>query len=78
MGGIHKTTVYLPDELKLSLEQMAAQERRSEAQIIREAVGVAVTSRKRPRPRVPLTERGLGDPNAAEQVDELLEGFGRA
>ncbi len=73
---MHKTTVYLPDDLKASLERMAEEEQRSEAEIIRTAVRAAVTMRQRPRPRVPLTSRGLGDPTVAERVDELLERFG--
>ena len=75
---MQKTTVYLPDELKASLQQMAAEERRSEAQIIREAIGAAVDARKRPRPRIPLTAGGLGDSTVAERVDDLLAaGFGQ-
>ena len=76
MYGMHKTTVYLPEELKASLARMAAEQKRSEAELIREAIEAAVSSRKRPRPRIPLTGKGLGDPNLSERVDELLEGFG--
>lgn len=72
-----KTTVYLPRDLKSSLARMAADERRSEAEIIREAIRSSVEGRRRPRPRVPLTGRGLGDPEAALRADELLTGFGR-
>lgn len=71
-----KTTVYLPDELKASLERLAAEENRSEAELIREAIRVRVEQRERPRPRVPLVDRPLGDPEASERVDELLAGFG--
>ena len=77
MYGMRKTTVYLPDDVKESLERMATEEDRSEAEIIREAIRTAVLNRMRPRPRVPLTARGLGDPKAAERVDSLLEGFGQ-
>ena len=77
MYGMVKTTVYFPEELKDSLERMAAEEGRSEAHIIREAVRSVVERRPRPRPRVPLTGQGLGDPTAALRVDELLRGFGR-
>ncbi len=77
MYGMMKTTVYLPDELKASLEQLAVQEGRSEAEIIRQAIAAAVAGRRRPQPRVPLVATGLGDPRAAERVDELLDGFGR-
>jgi len=74
---MRKTTVYLPDEVKESLERVAEREGRSEAEIIRQAVRAAVAERERVRPKLPLTTRGLGDPDAAERVDALLEGFGR-
>lgn len=76
MYGMTKTTVYLPEELKAGLARMAREERRSEAEIIRAAISAMVSSRQRPKPRVPLVTRGLGDPAAAERVDELLAGFG--
>jgi predicted transcriptional regulator len=71
-----KTTVYLPEDLKASLERLAGEEQRSEAELIREAIRQRVERRARPRPRVPLVETGLGDPDAAERADELLTGFG--
>jgi len=76
MYGMIKTTVYLPESLKADLEKMAAEEKRSEAEIIRAAIAAAIESRQRPRPKIPLFSEGLGDPTAAERVDELLEGFG--
>ena len=76
MYGMRKTTLYLPDELKESLEEMAQEQDRSEAEIIRQAIATAVASRKRPKPRLPLV-KGLGDPLASERVEDLLEGFGR-
>ena len=74
---MQKTTVYLPAELKSSLRSMARDTGISEAELIRQAVGEKVRRHPRPRPRVPLTGRGLGDPEAAHRVDELLAGFGR-
>ncbi len=76
MYGMHKTTVYLPKELKASLARMAEEQQRSEAELIREAIQAAVSSRNRRRPKVPLSGQGLGDPTISERVDELLEGFG--
>ena len=73
-----KTTVYLPDDLKASLERLAAEGNRSEAELIREAIRLRVEREARPRPRVPLGDRPLGDPEASERVDELLVGFGEA
>lgn len=79
MYGMRKTTgcpAYLPEELKASLARMAEEQKRSEAELIREAIEAAVSSRKRPRPRIPLTGKGLGDSNLSEHVDRFLEGFG--
>ena len=78
MYGMHKTTVYLPADLKASLRGMARDTGVSEAELIREAVGEKVLRHARPRPRVPLTDRGLGDPEAAHRVDDLLAGFGQS
>jgi Arc/MetJ-type ribon-helix-helix transcriptional regulator len=73
---MHRTTVYLPDELKARLEQAAREERRSEAEILRGALEEALRRRERPTPRIPLVPTGLGRPDAAERVDDLLDGFG--
>jgi hypothetical protein len=78
MYGMRKTTVYLPDELKAALEARARSERRSEAELIREAVAERVYGGDGPRPKLPLCSAGLDDPDAAERVDELLRGFGQA
>jgi len=70
-----KTTVYLPDDLKAALGRVAAEKGRSEAELIREAVGGLVRSSERPRPRLPLFSSS--DPTLAERVDEELgRGFG--
>ena len=74
---MRKTTLYLPDELKASIQRIAERESRSEADVIRAALRSAVETAAPPRPRIPLVSAGLGDPSAAERVDELLEGFGR-
>lgn len=78
MYGMRKTTVYLPEELKAALEARARSEGRSEAELIREAVARRVYGGNGPRPTLPLSSVGLGDPGAAERVDDLLEEFGRA
>jgi predicted DNA-binding protein len=59
MYGMTKTTVYLPDDLKARLKQMSEEEGRSEAEIIREAIRATTERRRRARPRVPLTDKGL-------------------
>lgn len=71
-----KTTVYLPEDLKASLERVAAEKGRSEAELIREAIRSLVGDGAPVRPRIPLVAAPLGDPTAAERIDELLEGFG--
>jgi hypothetical protein len=74
MYGMKKTTVYLPDDLKSALGRMAAEKGRSEAELIREAIGDLIRNSEPPRPRVPLFSSG--DPTLAERVDEELRGFG--
>jgi hypothetical protein len=48
--------------------------RRSEADLIREAIRDLVRDSEPPRPRVPLFSSG--DPTLTERVDEELRGFG--
>jgi Arc/MetJ-type ribon-helix-helix transcriptional regulator len=74
---MRKTTIYLPDELKRRVEKVARVRGKSEADVIRDAINVATRDAAAPTPRIPLMERGLGDPTIAENVDTLLEGFGR-
>lgn len=76
MYGMVKTTVYLPEELKASLARVASERSMSEAELIREALGEKLAAATAARPRVALFSEGLGDPTAAERVDELLAGFG--
>lgn len=74
--GMMKTTVYLPEDLKASLQRVAAERGRSEAELIREAIRALVGERMPAKPKVPLVAAPLGDPTASERVDELLDGFG--
>lgn len=71
-----KTTVYLSDRLKTSLEALAEATGRPEAEIIRDAIARAIDRSSPPKPRLPLSSRGLGDPRAAEKVEDHLRGFG--
>lgn len=71
-----KTTIYLPDELKELVEAVARAAGRSEADVIRDAIAVAVAVRRAPEPRNPLPGMSLGDPSVAERASELLDGFG--
>lgn len=71
---MNKTTVYLPEDLKRSLQRMAAESGRSEAELIREAVAAQVRASDRPRPRGRLF--ASSDRALAEHADEALAGFG--
>ena len=73
MYGMRRTTIYFPDTLKGDLERAAREEGRTEADLIREGVERLLRSR-RPEPRLPLF--ASGHPHLAEQVDEMLAGFG--
>lgn len=73
-----KTTIYLPEELKKKVEAMAKNEKKSEADVIRDAINSAYEyKRTYPKPRLPLVPGlKLGRPDIAEKADELLDGFG--
>lgn len=75
MYGMHKTTVYLPDELKLALEHVAAGRGCSEAELIRDALRAVTGDARGSRPRIPLFTSGRR--GLAERVDRALAGFGR-
>lgn len=65
----HKTTIYLPDELKAAVERESRLRRCSEAQLIRDAIATAVAR--------PLPNPGFLDAEPiAERAEELLAGFG--
>jgi hypothetical protein len=71
---VNKTTVYLPDDLKLSLPRMATASGRSEADLIRDAITALTRTDTRPLPRGHLF--ASGDPFLAEHAKEMLSGFG--
>ena len=73
--GMVKTTVYLPDELKAALVRAAAATGRSEADLIREGIRLAVTQQPLPLPTIGILVSD--DPHFAEHVDEHLIGFGQ-
>jgi len=77
MSRAKKTTIYLPPELKRDVERVAKNERRTEADVIRDAVASSIAERREPEPRIPLVPYGLGAPDVAERAEELLDGFGR-
>jgi hypothetical protein len=71
---VTKTTVYLPDDLKLAVARLAATSGKSEAELIRQAIGALVSAADRPRPQGGLF--ASGDSTLSERVDEALAGFG--
>src|SRR5438105_1850316 len=73
-GMAVKTTVYLPEELKAALERVAEESGRSEADLIREGIALAVARQLPPEPTVGILVSD--DPLFAERTDEHLAGFG--
>ena len=71
---MEKTTVYLPEGLKTALRRTARSTGRSEAELIREGIGMVTGTHRIAEPKLPLFESG--QPDLAERVDELLPGFG--
>jgi plasmid stability protein len=69
-----KTTVYLPDDLKLALARIASSSGRSEADLIREALRDLVQRSGAPRPAGALF--ASGDSSLSGQLEEALGGFG--
>lgn len=77
MYGVKRTTVYLGDDQKRQLEEIAARTALSEAELIRGGVD-RVIEEHRPRRRKPQALFALDDPLLDDpgRVDEALEGFG--
>jgi hypothetical protein len=74
MTGMEKTTVYVPAELKRALRSAARASGRSEAELIREGIGMVTGTHRVAEARLPLFESG--QPDLAERVEEHLAGFG--
>ncbi|MSQ28844.1 MAG: CopG family transcriptional regulator [Dehalococcoidia bacterium] len=70
-----KTTVYLPDDLKAALARAATETGRSEAELIREGIRLALERCGHPEPTIPILVSA--SPDFAERVDEHLAGFGQ-
>ena len=71
---MEKTTVYLLDDLKGAFRRAARFTGRSEADLIREGIGLVTGTHRIAEPRLPLFESG--QPDLAERADDLLTGFG--
>jgi hypothetical protein len=74
---VKRTTVYLEDDQKRRLEEIAARTAHSEAELIRAGVD-RVIEEHRPRQRKPRALFALDDPvlDDPNRVEEALEGFG--
>ena len=71
---MHRTTIYLPEPLHADLARTAKRLKRTEADLVRDAVEQHLRGLTPPSPRLPLFasgKRGL-----AERVDKELKGFG--
>jgi hypothetical protein len=77
MYGVKRTTVYLEDEQKRQLAEIAARTALSEAELIRGGVDRVIEEhrlrRRKPRALFALEDPVLDDP---DRVKEALEGFG--
>jgi hypothetical protein len=71
---MHRTTIYLPDDLRRAVKRAVRDRGASEAAFIRGAIERAVAEVEPPRPRLPLFSSS--DETLAERVDEALSGFG--
>jgi hypothetical protein len=69
---MEKTTVYLPEGLKKSLQRVARAAGTSEAALIRQAIEAVTRDAQALRPQLPLFDSRQRD--LAERVDELLRG----
>ncbi len=73
--AMQKTTVYLPDDLKAELARTAAEMGRSEAELIRQGIRLAIAQSLPPAPLSGIFDSG--DPSVSQRIDELMEGFGQ-
>jgi hypothetical protein len=69
-----KTTIYFPEELTIEIKTRAKQERRTEADLIREAVSTYLAENKRPLPRIFGMASG-GTVSGEESEDWLYENW---
>jgi hypothetical protein len=73
MYGVTKTTLYLAESLKRALERRARIEGRSEADIIREALEVALEPYQGAEPTLPVFS---STELTSDRTEELLADFG--
>lgn len=71
MYGMHRTTIYLPEDMKARVAEMARIREITEAEFIRGAIEKAL---ERPRPRGGLFNSGM--PDLASRDEYYLEKWG--
>lgn len=69
---MHKTTLYLEDEVRARIARVAKETGRSQAEVIRDALRAFFIRRKKPR----SIGLGKGGADLSDQSEDLLEGFG--
>ena len=74
MSCMHKTTLYLDDDLYARLQREADARGTTQALVVREAIAAYVVRRKRKSKSVGLGRSGKGD--LSERAEELLAGLG--
>jgi predicted transcriptional regulator len=72
---MHKTTVYLDEQIYLKIRRLAEATGRTQAMIIREALAEYQGSSKRKRPSS-IGAGASGTADLSDRAEELLEGFG--
>ena len=77
MASMHKTTMYLDDDLYARVQRAADATGRTQASLMREAVAVYLAGGKTRRPKsLGLGRSGKGD--LGERAEDLLDGFGES
>lgn len=69
-----KTSIYLEPELDRALDVLAEQRSTSKAEVIRQALRLAVQTSR--RPSISAIGLGEGPGDVSDNVDEYLDGFG--
>jgi predicted transcriptional regulator len=72
---MHKTTLYLDDDLYARLQREADERGTTQALVVREALAAYVVRRRRKSKSVGMGHSGKGD--LSERAEELLKGLGR-
>jgi len=73
---MHRTTIYLDDEIRQRVQSLAQTEGVTQAAIIRRAVRTYVLGRRKTPRCVGLGQSGRGD--LSDRAEELLSGMGEA